>query len=111
MFGKAVALGHAFGRTATALHAEYQRRRSYNSVYEKIYVKIVGRVLMNRARYVSLGCTTKTYNLYQSSRISLLNFKASIFIYAGWLRAYIKVSKSNHASHIWNQLRTNEKFT
>ena len=42
MFGKAVALGHAFGRTATALHAEYQRTRSNSSVHEYIYVKIVG---------------------------------------------------------------------
>ena len=75
-----------------------------------ISVNIVGSVLMNRDSYVSLGCTTKTYNLYQSSRLSLLNFKASIFIYAGWLRAYIAVRKDNHASHIWNQLRRNEKF-
>ena len=73
------------------MHAEYLRTRSYSTVYQKIYVKIVGKVLENSAGSVPLACIEKTYNLYQSSRITLLDFRASIFIYVGTLDLYVQV--------------------
>ena len=97
IFAKAVAKGHAFGKTATAVHAEYLRTRSYNSVYQKIYVKIVGKVLKNEAGNVALACLEKTYKLYQSNRIKLLNFRASIFIYVGTLDFYVSVGSDIHS--------------
>ena len=96
LFAKAVALGHAFGRNATAVHAEYLRRRSYSSVYQKIYVRIVGKVLKNEAGNVPLACLKRTYNLYQSTRVTLLHFEVSVFIYVGRLKFYIGVSNDSH---------------
>ena len=104
IFAKAVAKGHAFGRTATAVHAEYLHRRSYSSVYRKIYVKIVGKVLKNEARYISIACDQRTDRLYQTSRIPLLNFRVSVFIFVGSLdfTAKVSISKSMIHSQIHN---------
>ena len=78
------------------MHAEYLRRRSYSSVYQKIYVKIVGKVLKNEAGSVGLACLERTYRLYQSQRIKLLDFRFSIFIYVGTLDFYVQVGLNNY---------------
>ena len=93
IFAKAIASGYAFGFTATAAHAEYLRRRSHSSVYQKIYVKIVGKVLKNEAGNVPLACYRRTYNLYQTNRVTLIDVTASVFIYVGTLDFSITVSK------------------
>ena len=91
IFAKVVAKGHAFGRTATAVHIEFLRQRSYNSVYQKIYVKIVGQVLHNEYGSVSLACVTGSKSL-GSARINLFSSSFSVFIYVGFLRFYMSVS-------------------
>ena len=96
IFAKALAQGHAFGKTATALDVEFLRRRSYTSVYQKIYVKVIGKVLKNEAGYVPLACIETTYSLYKSSWLTLFPYKTSIFIYVGTLDFTITVSKGNH---------------
>ena len=78
------------------LHAEFLRRRNYSSVYQKIYVKIVGKVLKDEAGNVSLACFNRTYNLYQSSWLTLLDFEVSVFVYVASLDFNIRVSKGNH---------------
>lgn len=94
IFAKAVALGHAFGRNATALHLEYLRRRNYTSVYEKIYVKVLGKVLKDKAGNVSLACIIENYRLFESSWLTLFDFEASVFVYVGSLDVNLRVSKS-----------------
>jgi hypothetical protein len=92
IFGKAIAQGHAFGRTATAAHVEFLRQRtSSTSAYQKIYVKVFTKVLKSTSGTVSLLCYKRTYNLYQSSRIRILDFSYSIFIYVGYLRFSVSV--------------------
>lgn len=78
------------------LHAEYLRIRNYASVYEKIYVKVVGKVLRNVAGNVPLACLKKAYNLFQSSRLTLFDFEASVFIYVGSLDFNLRVSEDKH---------------
>ena len=96
IYAKALAQGHAFGRTATALHVEFLRRRSYTSVYQKIYVKVIGKVLKNEVGYVPLACIARTYSLYEIRWLTLFTYKTSIFIYVGTLDFTITVSKGNH---------------
>ena len=91
IFAKVVAKGHAFGWTATAVDIEFLRQRSYNSVYQKIYVKIVGQVLHNEYGSVPLACVGGSKSL-GSARINLFSFSYRIFIYVGFLRFYISVS-------------------
>ena len=88
LFAKAVAKGHAFGKTKTALHAEFLRRRSGSSLYQKIYAKVVGKVLINEAGYLPLKCSSTTKTLY-STQIKLFYFKYSVFIYVGTLDFYV----------------------
>lgn len=85
IFAKALVQGHAFGRTATALHVEFLRRRNYTSVYQKIYAKVIGKVLKDEAGYVPLACIKWTKTLFQSSWLTLFYFEASVFIYVGTL--------------------------
>lgn len=88
LFAKAIAQGHAFGKTATALHAEFLRRRSGSSIYQKIYAKVVGKTLINEAGTLPLGCNSLTKNLLSTS-IKIFRFKYSVFIYVGTLDFYI----------------------
>ena len=88
LFAKAIAQGYAFGKKATALHAEFLRRRSGSSIYQKIYAKVVGKTLINQAGYLPSGCSTLTKNLY-SANIKIFRFKYSVFIYVGTLDFYI----------------------
>lgn len=88
LFGKVIAQGHAFGKTATALRAEFLRQRTGSSIYQKIYVKVVGKTLINEAGTLSAGCNTLTKNLY-STTIKIFKLKFSVFIYVGTLDFYI----------------------
>ena len=94
------------------MHAEYLRTRSYSTVYQKIYVKIVGKVLANSAGSVPLACIERTYNLYQSNRITLLNFRASIFIYVGTLDFYVQVRMTcAQKYHMHTHTHTHMQYT
>ena len=88
LFAKAIAQGYAFGKKATALHAEFLRRRTGFSIYQKIYAKVVGKILINQAGNLPSGCSTLTKNLY-SANIKIFRFKYSVFIYVGTLDFYI----------------------
>ena len=88
LFAKAIAQGYAFGKKATALHAEFLRRRSGSSIYQKIYAKVVGKTLINQAGSISSGCSKLTKNLYRAN-IKIFRFKYSVFIYVGTLDFYI----------------------
>ena len=88
LFAKAIAQGHAFGKTATALRAEFLRRRSGNSIYQKIYAKVVGKTLINEAGYLPFGCNSVTKTLY-STNIKVFYLKFSVFIYVGTLDFYV----------------------
>ena len=88
LFAKVIAKGYAFGKTATALRAEFLRQRTGNSIYQKIYAKVVGKTLINEAGTLPSGCNTLTKNLY-STTIKIFRFKYSVFIYVGTLDFYI----------------------
>lgn len=88
LFAKAVAQGYAFGKTATAIRAEFLRRRSGSSIYQKIYARVVGKTLINEAGYLPSGCNSLTKTLY-SANIKLFRFQYSVFIYVGTLDFYI----------------------
>ena len=88
LFAKAIAQGYAFGKKATALRAEFLRRRSGSSIYQKIYAEVVGKTLINQAGNIPSGCSTLTKNLYRAN-IKIFRFKYSVFIYVGTLDFYI----------------------
>ena len=98
IFAKALAQGHAFGRTATALEVEFLRRRNYTSVYQKCYAKVIGKVLKDEAGYVPLACIKWTKPLFQSSWLTLFYFEASVFIYVGTLDFDVRVSRCTYTS-------------
>jgi hypothetical protein len=88
VFAKAIAQGHAFGKTATAAHVEFSRTKTGSSPSQRIYVKVVGRVLKNEYSSSSI-CFRKNTNLYQSKRITVFCFSIRIFILVGFLRISI----------------------
>ena len=90
LFAKAVAQGYAFGKRATALRAEFLRRRSGSKVYQKIYAKVVGKTLINQAGYVKPLCSKLTRNLY-SANIRIFRFKFKVFIYVGTLSFHVNM--------------------
>ena len=47
MFGRAVAKGYAFGRSATGLDAQILNEKQNNNVHLKLYANVVGNVLVN----------------------------------------------------------------
>ncbi len=90
LFGKAVAKGNAFGRSATALDAELLIEKENTEWHAKLYALVAGHVLVNYDQRVSL---TWSYDwpLYDSSRYTIINFEYPIFIYVGTLRFTIGV--------------------
>ena len=84
LFAKAVAKGHAFGHTVTALQAELLVQKDYNNWRGKIYLQVGGSVLLNfdQQRYARW---TNDWPLY-SSRYRILHFEFPIFIFVGFLR-------------------------
>ena len=91
LFAKAVARGHAFGKTVTALRAEFLRRRTGNNIYQKIYAKVVGKTLINEKGYLTAGCSSVTRNLF-STNIRLFRLQFSVFIYVGTLDFYVTMN-------------------
>ena len=99
LFGRAVAKGHAFGRTKTAFDAQLLNVKNDNTRRLKMYANIVGHVLVDydsnsetrRKRQSSDPCISRQWPLY-SSRYTLLSFSHSIFIYVGILTIGIDVT-------------------
>lgn len=88
LFAKVITKGYAFGKSATALRAELLRRRTGNSIYQKIYAKVVGKTLINEASTLQPKCNSINKNLY-SADIKIFKFKFSVFIYVGTLDFYV----------------------
>jgi hypothetical protein len=81
VFGKAIAQGHAFGRTATAADVEFLRERdSDSSVRQRIFVKIIGKVLKNEDGRMNLQCLRRDIPLLQPNRLTLLDFQYNVFL-------------------------------
>ena len=93
MFGRAVAKGYAFGRSATGLDAQILNEKQDNRVHLKLYASVVGHVLVNTDEWRTTSyCVSKDWPLYDSSRYTLLSFSTSVFIFVGFLRFNIKVT-------------------
>lgn len=87
IFGRAKAVGHAFGRTKTALDFLVLREKSSSGTCTRIYGEIVGKTLTNiDIKSKSAFCRKYTKSLVSSKRYTLFNFKFSIFIYVGTLQ-------------------------
>ena len=84
LFEKAVAQGHTFGYTKTAVHAELLVEKYHNTWNVKIYCDVVGNVLIN-ANEERLYSWTYKWPLYDSGRYPILHFEHPIFIYVGYL--------------------------
>ena len=91
MFGRAVAKGYAFGRSATGLDVRILNEKHSDNVHLELYVSVVGYVLVNYNQVWST-CYYKNWPLYDSSRYTLLSFSTSVFIYVGTLRFSITVT-------------------
>ena len=103
LFGRAVAKGYAFGRSATGLDAQILTEKQNNTVHLKLYANVVGHVLVNtdelkntqwfnKRSLQSSHCISKDWPLYGSPRYTLLSFSTSVFIYIGILRFNVKVT-------------------
>ena len=102
LFGRAVAKGYAFGRSATGLDAQILIEKKDNTVRSKLYARVVGHVLVNSDELRNIqsnnrspqssNCFPKDWPLYRSSRFTLLSFSTSTFIYVGLLRFSVKVT-------------------
>eukprot|EP00731_Ephydatia_muelleri_P031258 Em0022g772a len=93
LFAKGIARGYAFGYTATAFEAliTSENKPGANSIVNRLYVSIVGKVLVDYSKEIPT-CEDWSYPLYQSPDYTLLNFKYSIFIYVGTLNFSIGLS-------------------
>ena len=105
VYGRAKAVGHAFGKSKTAVDVVVHREKSNTIDTTRLYVEIVGKTLVN-VRDTSLALAnvrgTSPCNRYNKplygKRFTLFNFKFSIFIYVGTLSfnlaGYIRLSNN-----------------
>ena len=83
VFGRAKAVGHAFGRTKTALDFLVLREKRTTSASTKLYAEIVGKILLDFNEYsASIVCRNYRNSLYKSSKYTLFNLRFSVFVYA-----------------------------
>ena len=86
IYGRAKAVGHAFGRTKTALDFLVLREKS-NTATTRLYAEIIGKVLLNIRETSSVTrCRTHTRPLYNRRKYTLFDFGYSIFIYVATIR-------------------------
>ncbi len=91
LFAKAAAKGYAFGRSATAFHAEVLVLKENTNWRAKLYAQIVGRVLANGDRSYSSPTWRYEWPLYSSPKYTLISFEYPIFIFVGILRFNVGV--------------------
>ena len=87
VFGHAKAVGHAFGKTKTAVDFLVLREKSSSSTRTRLYAYIIGKTLVN-INDVSKSTVCKKFSkpLYNPKKYTLFNFQFSIFIYVGTLK-------------------------
>ena len=87
IFGRAIAVGQAFGKTKTALDFLVHREKSSTSATTRLYAQIIGKTLLNiNERSTRILCKTYSRRLYSSSKYTLFNFEYSVFVYTAYLR-------------------------
>ena len=105
IFGRGKAVGHAFGKTKTAvdflIHSERSSRSSRTTI-TRLYVQILGKTLVNvnqnsQKALANIENTCRKYGRPLSShKYTLFNFRFSVFIYVGTLSfniaGYVKLN-------------------
>ena len=86
IFGRAKAVGHAFGRTKTAVDFLVLREKTGSSTRTRLYGRIIGKTLVNIDDKSSSTCKRYSRSLLNTKRYRLFNLQIRIFIYVGTLR-------------------------
>lgn len=97
VYGRARAVGHAFGKTKTALDFLVHREKNKKYTITRLYGEIIGKTLINiNVKSKSVVCKTYSKPLYNPKKYKLFSFKFSIFIYVGSLKfnlaGYVKLN-------------------
>ena len=96
IFGRAKAVGHAFGRTKTAVDFLVLREKTGSSTRTRLYGEIIGKTLVNINDKSSITCKRYSRPLLNTKRYKLFNLQISIFIYVGTLKfnlaGYVKLN-------------------
>ena len=97
IFGRAIAVGSAFGKTATALDFIALRERSPSSTRIQLYGEIVGKTLVNvDITAKDAFCRKYIKPLHNTKKYTIFKFSPSIFIYIGTLhfnlRGYVSLN-------------------
>ena len=92
VFGHAKAVGHAFGKTKTAVDFLVLREKSSKSTRTQLYAEIIGKTLVN-INDVSKSTVCKKFSkpLYKPKKYTLLNFKFTFFLYVATLKVNVAV--------------------
>ena len=86
VFGRAKAVGHAFGRTATAIDFLVLREKRSTSTSTRLYAEIIGKTLLNiNNNFMNNLCGSYSRRLYNTNKYTLFKFEFPIFIYVGTL--------------------------
>ncbi|KAL5517874.1 hypothetical protein EMCRGX_G003505 [Ephydatia muelleri] len=93
LFARGVAQGYAFGYTKTAFDALVSSVNApgVNSIQNRLYVSLVGKVLVDYSREIPT-CKSWSYPLYKSPTYVLLQFTYTIPIYVGSVNFGITIS-------------------
>jgi hypothetical protein len=89
VFGRAKAVGHAFGKTKTAVDVLVLREKTSTSASTKLFVEIVGKVLISvneNSKFTE--CHSYSRSLYER-RYTLFDFGIPIFVYVATIRFYL----------------------
>ena len=89
VFGRAQAVGHAFGKTKTAVDVLVLREKTSTSASTKLFVEIVGKVLISvneNSKFTE--CHSYSRSLYER-RYTLFDFGIPIFVYVATIRFYL----------------------
>ena len=81
VFGKAVAKGNLFGRSATIAEASAEALFQNNTLRIKLYVEIIGNVLLDRDNPNFSSCCLRETIPLHSSQYRIIGFTRSVYIY------------------------------
>jgi hypothetical protein len=85
VFGRAKAVGHAFGKTKTAVDVLVLREKTSTSASTKLYVEIIGKVLIDSKCSECHRCSMPLYE----KKYTLFDFGIPIFVYVTTIRFYL----------------------
>ena len=108
LFGRAKAVGHAFGKTKTALDFLVLRQKSSRSTRSKLYANVIGKTLINvDVTQESSVCKRYSKPLHSSKSYKLFSLRLSIFIYVGTLKfslsGYVKLNTDMYVQFCENR--------